>query len=56
VLLLRQSEVRAPGVLAAMAHRLRDELLRAVQVSLHHAHQDQTLQRGGFITHVTFSY
>lgn len=46
LLLLRKSQVRPSDLPAAMAHRVGNKCLRAVQVSVHHAHQDQTLQRG----------
>lgn len=46
LLLLRKPQIRAPDLPAAMANRVGNECLRAVQVPLHHAHQDQAFQRG----------
>lgn len=46
LLLLGQPEVCAPGLPAAMADSIGHEFLRTLQVPLHHAHQNQALQRG----------
>lgn len=45
LLLLRKSQVRAPNLPTAMADSVGDECVRTVQVPLHHAHQDQAVQR-----------
>lgn len=46
LLLLGQPEVCAPGLPAAMADSIGHQFLRTLQVPLHHAHQNQALQRG----------
>lgn len=46
MLLFRLAQVRASGLPAALGPELRHEELRALQVPVRHADQDQTLQGG----------